>query len=55
MQDDSFLNQFKGISSADFTMTPVTGATYSSNGMKHAVTLAMDTYTANKEAILSHE
>ena len=55
VQDDSFLNQFKGISSADFTMTPVTAATYSSNGMKHAVTLAMDTYTANKEAILSHE
>ena len=39
VQDDSFLRQFMGISSSDFTMTPVTGATYSSNGMKHAVTI----------------
>ena len=54
VQDDSFLRQFMGISSSDFTMTPVTVATYSSNGMKHAVTIAMDTYTANKEAILNH-
>lgn len=54
VQDDSFLRQFMGISSSDFTITPVTGATYSSNGMKHAVTIAMDTYTANKEAILNH-
>ena len=35
-------------------MDAITGATYSSNGMKHAVSIAMETYTANKEALL-HE
>lgn len=30
----------------------ITGATYSSNGMKAAVTCAMDTFAQNKEAIL---
>ena len=31
----------------------ITGATYSSNGMKAAVTCAMDTFAQSKEAILS--
>ena len=51
--DAAFLDQFKGITSSEFSMDAVTGATYSSNGMKKAVTIAMDTYTKNKEAILS--
>ena len=31
----------------------ITGATYSSKGLKSAIQCAMDTYAANKEAILS--
>ena len=31
----------------------ITGATYSSKGLKRAIQCAMDTYAANKEAILS--
>lgn len=53
VEDDSFLGQFDGINSAEFTIDTITGATYSSNGMKKAVEIAMKTYLENKEAILS--
>lgn len=52
VQNDDFLKQFNGVTSADFAFDAITGATYSSNGMKKAVTIAMDTYTNHKEEIL---
>ncbi len=53
VQGDAFLEQFNGINSAEFTVDTITGATYSSNGMKKAVETVMKTYLENKEAILS--
>lgn len=53
VQGDAFLEQFNGINSAAFTVDTITGATYSSNGMKKAVETVMKTYLENKEAILS--
>lgn len=53
VQDEDFLNNFKGLESADRVsdIATITGATYSSRGMKNAVSLALDTYNENKEAI----
>ncbi len=53
VQGDAFLEQFNGINSSEFTVDTITGATYSSNGMKKAVETVMKTYLENKEAILS--
>lgn len=53
VQDESFLSGFKGFTS-DSDVSEVdnlTGATFSSKGMKNAVSLALKTYSENKEAI----
>lgn len=49
-----FADKLKGFSSDDDLddIDNVTGATYSSKGMKNAVRTALDVYTENKEAIL---
>ncbi len=51
--EKSFLDKFKGINSADIKVDNITGATYSSKGMKAAVALAVKTYQNQKEAIFS--
>ncbi len=48
VQDKSFLDKFKGINSTDFSIDNITGATYSSKGMKTAVTAALDAYSHMK-------
>ena len=48
VQDKSFLDKFKGISSLDFAVDNITGATYSSNGMKNAVNAALNAYSQMK-------
>lgn len=48
-----FLNQFKGITSAEFKVDNITSATYSSNGIKNAVKIAINTYNSHKEEIFS--
>lgn len=48
VQDKSFLDKFKGISSEDFTVDNITGATKSSNGMKNAVKTAVKAYEEMK-------
>lgn len=53
VQEKSFLEQFFGKNSSDFEIQAVTGATYSSKGMKNAVSLAIDTYNSHKEEILN--
>lgn len=52
-EDASFIEQFKGVSSADYDFSTITGATYSSKGMKSAVDLALNAYTEHKEEILN--
>ncbi|MBQ8296982.1 MAG: FMN-binding protein [Ruminococcus sp.] len=49
----SFAEQFIGVSDTGYAFDTITGATYSSNGMKHAVDTAIEVYTENKEAILN--
>jgi electron transport complex protein RnfG len=49
----SFREQFIGASDTDYAFDTITGATYSSKGMKHAVDTAIETYNENKEAILN--
>lgn len=53
VQDSSFIDQFKGLSSPDTAdeADNVTGASRSSRGMKNAVKTAINTYNDNKEAI----
>lgn len=48
VQDKSFLDKFKGIDSPDFQVDNVTGATYSSKGMKSAVSTALAAYSEMK-------
>lgn len=50
-----FIDKLKGFSSDDNLddIDNVTGATYSSKGMKEAIKIALEVYTENKEAILS--
>lgn len=48
VQDKTFLDKFKGISSADYSVDNITGATYSSKGMKSAVNTALDAYSLMK-------
>ena len=47
-EEKSFTEQFIGVTDEDFEFTPITGATYSSNGMKSAVELAIKTHKDNK-------
>lgn len=49
----SFRKQFIGASDTDYQFDAVTGATYSSKGMKKAVDTVIDIYNENKEAILN--
>ena len=54
VQDNEYLNKYIGLSSPEFSSdTIITGATYSSKGMQEAVSVALDTYSANKEAIIN--
>lgn len=48
VQDSSFLDKFKGVNSTDFQIDGITGATRSSNGMKNAVTAAVNAYNEMK-------
>ncbi len=43
---------FIGLTEAPETIDSISGATFSSNGMKRAVEIAMNVYNENKEAIL---
>ena len=47
-----FRKQFYGLSQPSDSFDTVSGATFSSNGMKHAVDTALKAYNENKEAIL---
>ena len=51
--DAAFREQFYGASQPDVQLDAVTGATFSSKGMKSAVDAALKVYTENKEAILN--
>lgn len=48
-----FREQFYGKSETDVPLDSISGATFSSKGMKKAVDTALKVYTENKEAILS--
>lgn len=48
MQNKDFLDKFKGISSEDYQVDNITGATYSSKGMKAAVNTALEAYSQMK-------
>lgn len=48
----SFCKQFIGITEAPESYDAISGATFSSNGMKKAIDTAMNVYNENKEAIL---
>ncbi|HRR76650.1 MAG TPA: FMN-binding protein [Ruminococcus sp.] len=50
---ESFRKQFIGITEAPEDVDAISGATFSSKGMRNAVAVAMDVYNENKEAILS--
>lgn len=52
---DLFSNKFKGFTTDNNLddVDNVTGATYSSKGMKEAIKIALEVYNDNKEAILS--
>lgn len=49
---ESFRDQFIGITEAPEEVDAISGATFSSKGMRRAVAAAMDVYNENKEAIL---
>lgn len=48
-----FRQQFYGASAPDVEIDTISGATFSSNGLKNAVDTALKIYTENKEAILN--
>lgn len=48
-----FRQQFMGADSTEYAFDTITGATYSSKGMKKAVDTAIQVYSENKEAILN--
>lgn len=50
---EDFREQFYGQSSPDVPLDAVSGATFSSKGMKSAVDTALKVYTENKEAIIN--
>lgn len=49
VQDSAYLDRFKGITSPDFQVDGITGATYSSKGMNSAVETAVNAYSKLKE------
>ncbi|MCI7768592.1 MAG: FMN-binding protein [Oscillospiraceae bacterium] len=49
VQDSAYLARFKGITSPDFQVDGITGATYSSKGMNKAVETAVKAYSQLKE------
>lgn len=49
VQDSAYLDRFKGITSPDFQVDGITGATYSSKGMNNAVETAVNAYSKLKE------
>ncbi len=51
--ESSFREQFIGASDDTYTFDAISGATFSSKGMKHAVDTALKVYNDNKEAILN--
>lgn len=54
VRDNSdFRKQFIGADSTDYSFDAITGATYSSKGMKNAVDTAIQVFNNNKEAILN--
>ncbi len=48
-----FREQFYGATETDVSLDSISGATFSSKGMKKAVDTALKVYTENKEAILN--
>lgn len=48
-----FREQFYGASQPDVNLDAISGATFSSKGMKSAIDTALQVYTENKEAILN--
>lgn len=55
VQNQSFLDSFKGIDKTPVEVDSITGATYSSKGMKNAVSLALTTYQSEKGEILGEQ
>lgn len=55
VKDKSFLDQFVGINSDDYKIDSITGATYSSKGIKKAVDTAINAYNEHKEEILGEQ
>ena len=50
--DKNFVKQFLGIKSSEYEFSTITGATFSSKGLKSAVDTALKTYQEHKEDIL---
>ena len=55
VKDPSFLEQFKGIDSPEFETDTISGATYSSKGVKSAVETVMNVYSERKGEIFNGE
>lgn len=53
VQDSSFISQFIGAKDDTYTFNKITGATFSSKGMKSAIDTAINTYNQHKEEILN--
>lgn len=53
VQDDSFISQFIGATDTNYPFEKITGATFSSKGMKSAVDTALTIYNEHKEEILN--
>ncbi len=51
--NEDFRQQFYGASAPNVQIDTISGATFSSNGLKKAVDTALKVYTENKEAILN--
>lgn len=54
IEANDYIGKFIGLDNSDFPDdTIISGATYSSKGMRNAVSIAMKTYAENKEVIFS--
>ena len=51
--EEWFRNQFIGVSEDSYSFDAISGATFSSKGLKRAVDTALTVYNENKEAILN--
>lgn len=51
--DETFVKQFIGINSDEYEFSAITGATFSSKGMKKAVSTALSAYQEHKEEIIN--